>query len=230
MGIISSSIARKVAMALSGLFLVFFLGQHFTINLMSVFSPDTFNETSHFMGTNPIVQFLLQPVLIFGVVFHFIMGFILEIRNRNARAVKYASYKGSANASWASRNMIISGLVILAFLGLHFYDFWAPELNVKYFKGDMSGLIDPDNVNSGFRYYEELVHKFESPIRVGIYVVAFLLLAVHLWHGFASSFQSVGFNNKYSVALTKFAKVYAIVIPAGFIFIALYLHLNQLPH
>lgn len=73
-GLIKSSIARKVAMALSGLFLVFFLLQHFTINFTSIFSADTFNELSHFMGTNPLVQFVLQPVLIFGVVFHFVMG------------------------------------------------------------------------------------------------------------------------------------------------------------
>lgn len=218
---ISSSIARKVAMALSGLFLVFFLGQHFTINLSAVIDPETFNSWSHFMGNNGLVQYALQPVLIFGVVFHFIMGFILEIRNRNARAVKYASYKGSANASWASRNMIISGLVILAFLGLHFYDFWIPEMIHKYVE---SHPEDPT------RYYAETVHKFESPVRVGLYILAFILLAVHLWHGFASSFQSVGFNNKYSVALTKFAKVYAILIPVGFIFIAIYLHLNQIPH
>lgn len=215
---ISSSIARKFAMALSGLFLVFFLGQHFVINLTSVLDPDTFNSWSHFMGNNGLVQFALQPVLIFGVVFHFVMGFILELRNRNARAISYAKYKGSANASWASRNMIISGLVILAFLGLHFYDFWVPELVHKYIE---SNPLDPT------RYYAETVHKFENPIRVGLYVVAFVLLAIHLWHGFASSFQSVGFNNKYSVALTKFAKVYAIVIPVGFIFIALYLHFNQ---
>ena len=219
---ISSSIARKVAMALSGLFLVFFLGQHFFINFTSVFSPDTFNELSHFMGTNPLVQTLLQPVLIFGVVFHFVMGFILELKNRNARAVKYASYKGSANATWASRNMIISGLVILAFLVLHFIDFWIPELNTKYIVGDMSGLHDGE-----FRYYHELQEKFVSPLRVGAYVIAFVLLAIHLWHGFASSFQSVGFNNKYSKGLTKFAKIYAIVIPLGFIFIALFHHLTH---
>jgi hypothetical protein len=115
MGILSSSIARKVAMALSGLFLVFFLAQHFTINLTSVIAPDTFNSWSHFMGANGLVQYLLQPVLIFGVVFHFVMGFVLELKNRNARAVSYQSYKGSANASWTSRNMIISGVVILAF-------------------------------------------------------------------------------------------------------------------
>lgn len=221
MGILSSSIARKFAMALSGMFLVFFLGQHFVINLTSVIDPDTFNSWSHFMGNNGLVQFALQPVLIFGVVFHFVMGFVLELRNRNARVVSYAKYKGSANASWASRNMIISGLVILAFLGLHFYDFWFPEMIHKYVE---SNPLDPT------RYYAETVHKFENPVRVGLYVIAFVLLAVHLWHGFASSFQSVGFNNKYSVALSKFAKAYAIVIPLGFIFIALYLHLNQLPH
>jgi len=230
MGIISSSIARKVAMALSGLFLVFFLAQHFTINFTSVVAPNTFNNWSHFMGTNGLVQALLQPILIFGVIFHFIMGFILELQNRKARVVSYVKYKGGANASWASRNMIISGLVILAFLGLHFYDFWVHEMTVKYIEGDMSGLIDPNDPTSGFRYYEETVHKFESPIRVGIYVLSFVLLAIHLWHGFSSAFQSVGFNNKYSKALKLFTKAFAVVIPVGFIFIALFHHFNQIPH
>ncbi|MBX2827981.1 MAG: succinate dehydrogenase cytochrome b subunit [Flavobacteriaceae bacterium] len=230
MGINSSSIARKVAMALSGLFLVFFLAQHFTINFTSVIAPDTFNSWSHFMGTNGLVQGVLQPILIIGVIFHFVMGFILEIKNRNARAVKYASYKGSANASWASRNMIISGLVILAFLGLHFYDFWIPEIMVKYVDGDMSGLINPENADSGYRYFEETVHKFESPVRTGLYVLAFVLLAFHLWHGFSSAFQSVGFNNKYSKGLKAFTKIFAVAIPVGFIFIAIYHHFNQLVH
>ncbi|WP_024769940.1 succinate dehydrogenase cytochrome b subunit [Aquimarina macrocephali] len=216
-GLIKSSIARKVAMALSGLFLVFFLLQHFTINFTSIFSADTFNELSHFMGTNPLVQFALQPVLIFGVVFHFVMGFVLEIKNKNARAVKYAKYSGGANSSWMSRNMIYSGLVILAFLGLHFYDFWVPEIVHKYIE------FAPEDPT---RYYHELTVKFESHVRTILYVVSFVFLALHLWHGFASSFQSVGFNNKYSIAATKFAKVFAIVIPLGFIIIALILHFN----
>ena len=216
-GLIKSSIARKVAMALSGLFLVFFLLQHFTINFTSIFSADTFNEISHFMGTTPLVPFVLQPVLIFGVVFHFVMGFVLEIKNKNARAVKYAKYNGGANASWVSRNMIYSGLVILAFLGLHFYDFWVPEIVHKYVE------FAPEDPT---RYYHELTEKFESHIRTILYVLSFVFLALHLWHGFASSFQSVGFNNKYSVAATKFAKVFAIVIPLGFIIIALTLHFN----
>lgn len=221
MGMLSSSIARKVAMALSGLFLVVFLGQHFVINLTSVIAPDTFNSWSHFMGTNGLVQGLLQPILIFGVVFHFVMGIALELKNKAARSVRYESFKGGANSSWASRNMIISGLVVLAFMGLHFYDFWIPEIIHKYVE---SHPEDPT------RYYAETVHKFESPVRVGIYVVSFFLLMAHLWHGFASSFQSMGWNNAYSKGLKGFTKFYAIAIPAGFIFIALYHHFNQIPH
>jgi succinate dehydrogenase / fumarate reductase cytochrome b subunit len=214
---LASSIARKVAMALSGLFLVVFLTQHFIINLTSVFSADTFNSISHFMGNNFIVQFLLQPVLIFGVIFHFVMGFVLEIQNRNARSKKYSSYKGSANANWMSRNMILSGIVVLSFLGLHFYDFWVPEMNYKYVE---VLPLNPD------RYYEETIHKFENPVRVAIYAVSFVFLALHLLHGFSSSFQSVGFNNKYSKGLQVFTKAFALLIPLGFVFIALYHHLN----
>ena len=217
MTVAASSIGKKVAMALSGLFLVLFLTQHFSINLLSIFSESTFNEVSHFMGNNPIVQFILQPILILGVLFHFSMGFILELQNSGSRSVKYASYKGSANASWMSRNMIYSGIVILSFLGLHFYDFWVPEMNYKYIE---VLPLNPD------RYFEELVHKFESPVRVGIYVLSFVFLALHLLHGFASSFQSVGVNNKYSKTIKYFTVSFSVVIPSGFIFIALFHHLN----
>lgn len=214
---ITTTIARKVSMALSGLFLILFLGQHFTINITSVFSEKTFNFLSHFMGNNPVVQFILQPVLIFGVVFHFLMGFILELKNSQSRSVKYVSYKGSANTSWVSRNMIISGIVVLSFLGLHFYDFWVPEMNYKYFEFLPQ---DPD------RYYGELVHKFHSPVRVAIYALSFVFLSLHLFHGFSSSFQSVGLNNKYTHGIKWFTVAFSLVIPAGFIFIAIFHHLN----
>ena len=220
-GLIKSSIARKVVMALSGLFLVFFLAQHFTINITSVIAPDTFNEWSHFMGYNPLVQYLLQPILIAGVIIHFVMGFVLELQNRRARRISYASYKGGANANWVSRNMIITGLVVLAFLVLHFYDFWIHEISYKYidFKPE-----DPS------RYLAETVEKFEPFWRTVLYVISFVLLSLHLWHGFSSSFQSMGFNNKYSRAIKPLTKIFAIIIPLGFIFIALYHHLNPITH
>jgi succinate dehydrogenase / fumarate reductase cytochrome b subunit len=86
-----TSIGYKILMALSGLFLMFFLLQHFVINSLSVISPDAFNEASHFMGTNPISTISLSTILIFGVVFHFIMGFFLDLRNRKSRSNSYVT-------------------------------------------------------------------------------------------------------------------------------------------
>lgn len=223
-GFFKSSIGRKYAMALSALFLMVFLLQHFAINILSVFSPDAFNEASHFMGTFWAVQFVLQPILIFGVIFHFVMGFILEIKNNKARQKSYVKNNGNANSTWMSRNMLLSGAVVLAFLVLHFIDFWIPEINVKYVQGDMSGLLPSGD---GFRYYEELVHKFENPLRVGAYVLAFVLLSLHLLHGFSSAFQSIGANSIYKKSMKGLAQVYAIGLPVGFIFIALYHHFTH---
>ena len=213
-----STIFKKASMAISGLFLIIFLLQHFAINITSVFSGDLFNQLSHFMGTNPLVQFVLQPILIFGVIFHFVMGFVLDIINKRARGRRYKIYKGNSNASWVSRNMIISGSTVLAFLVLHFYDFWIPEMDYKYVKFLPE---DPD------RYFEELVHKFEDITRVILYVISFFFLALHLSHGFASSFQTMGFNNKYTVLVKSFGKLYAFGIPFGFAFIAIYHYLNH---
>lgn len=209
-----SSIVKKILMAISGIFLMIFLVQHLTINLMSLL-PDngfTFNKVSHFMGHNPIVQFVLQPFLIFGVCFHFIMGFVLELSNYRARDTKYVKHKTSA--SWASKNMIISGSVILAFLALHFYDFWIPEIESKYIEGAAS---DPT------KYFGELKEKFHNNIiRTNIYCFAFILLGIHLSHGFNSSFKSIGVKTKYQLLLEIMGIIYSILIPFGFILIAIY--------
>ncbi|RZP07114.1 MAG: succinate dehydrogenase cytochrome b subunit [Flavobacteriales bacterium] len=215
--VIQSSIIKKVAMAISGIFLIIFLLQHFIINITSVFSESIFNQFSHFMGTNFVVQFIAQPILILGVVFHFVMGFVLDFKNRTSRKIKYVKYKGDANASWMSRNMIISGLVVLSFLGLHFYDFWIPEMNYKYVE------FLPDDPN---RYYDELTHKFEDLTKVVIYVISFGFLSLHLLHGFSSSFQSLGLN-KYNFLIKIIANIYAIGIPLGFSFIAIFHYLNS---
>jgi succinate dehydrogenase / fumarate reductase cytochrome b subunit len=217
-GFIKSSVGRKVAMALSGFFLVFFLLQHLAINMLSILSPDLFNEVSHFMGTNPIVQFGLQPVLLFGVLFHLATGIILELQNKKARPVQYAYNKPETNSSWMSRNMVITGIMIMLFLGVHFYDFWIPEINAKFIQQDWSGTMDGVE---GFRYFTELQHKMSDPFRSGIYTVAFVFLSLHLQHGFASMFQSMGLRHpKRTVMLEKIGKGYAIIIPALFIVIA----------
>ena len=115
--------------------------------------------------------------------------------------------------------MIITGVMVLLFLGLHFYDFWLPELNVKFVQGDMTGL----NQAGEFRYFEELQHKFVDPIRVVLYVLSFVFLALHLMHGFQSAFQSVGFrHSRYTPIIKSLSNIYAVVVPLGFIVIAVF--------
>ena len=216
-GFSNSSVGRKMLMALSGFFLISFLILHFIINFLSVFSEDLFNMASHFMGTNWIIQFLMQPVLLFGVLFHLGMGIYLDLKNKAARPIKYAMNKPSENASWISRNMVITGIMVFLFLGLHFYDFWVPEIKDKFVDGIW---------NNPTKYYPHLVHKFEDPIRVLIYCVSFVFLGLHLLHGFQSAFQSAGFNHtKHTPTIKKLGNLFAIIVPLGFIFIAVYHHL-----
>ena len=215
---ISTSIGKKVAMAISAIFLMVFLLQHFLINITSVFSEDLFNMLSHFMGTNPLVQFILQPVLIAGVIFHFVMGFYLEIQNRRASKYEYFKERGGANSTWMSRNMIWSGLVILSFLVLHFIDFWIPEMNYKYIE------FLPDDPN---RYHHELVEKFQDPYKVVFYCFSFVLLSLHLLHGFSSSLKSMGTNKSYTASIKRISVMYSIGVPLGFCFIAIFHHLSH---
>ena len=220
-GLFKTSVARKVAMALSALFLILFLIIHLAVNLTSVISESTFNELSHFMGTNPLIQFAMQPVLLAGVIFHFVMGFVLEIQNKRARgSEKYYAYNGGANSSWMSRNMIITGVMILLFLGLHLWDFWVGEMNYKYIQ-----FNEPNPT----RYYHELIEKFHEPLRVGIYVLCFVFLCLHLLHGFQSAFQSMGWKDDARKKLiSQVGNWYSYIICGGFIFIALFHYIKFL--
>ena len=220
-GLFKTSVARKVAMALSALFLILFLIIHLAVNLTSVISENTFNELSHFMGTNPLIQFAMQPVLLAGVIFHFVMGFVLEIQNKRARgSEKYYAYNGGANSSWMSRNMIITGVMILLFLGLHLWDFWVGEMNYKYIQ-----FNEPNPT----RYYHELIEKFHDPLRVGFYVLCFVFLCLHLLHGFQSAFQSMGWKDDARKKLiSQVGNWYSYIICGGFIFIALFHYIKFL--
>ena len=216
------TIGRKILMALSGFFLMIFLLQHLIINLLSVFSADLFNSVSHFMGTNFLVQFILQPLLIGGFIFHLFMGIVLDYKNSKSTKIKYV-YNQNDNSSWMSRNMIITGCMIFFFLCLHFYDFWIPEINTKFIKGDWTGMY-----NGEFRYFLELQHKFVDLWRVILYVVSFIFLSLHLLHGFQSSFQSLGARNtRYTPIINKISIYYAVIVPAGFVFIAVYHYITQ---
>jgi len=195
-------------MSVTGLFLISFLIVHLAVNLLTLVSAELFNEASHFMATNIVIQ-TMQYVLALGFIVHIAQGINLQIKNKQARPVSYAMNKPAENSSLSSRSMIVTGILILLFLILHLKDyFW----ELKF--GDMNG--HPTD-------YDLVVALFNNPLYTALYVFSFILLGLHLNHGFQSAFQSVGFNhNKYTPAIKKISTVFCILIAAGFSLIAIY--------
>ena len=209
-----SSIVRKFIMALSGLFLIIFLITHLLINSLTLASSkDLFNEAAHFMATNPII-YAMQYVLALGFIIHIGMGIKLTIQNKRARSQEYVYNKMSKNTDLSSRSMIVSGGLVIVFLALHLRDYF---YQMK-FVGLPEGTTD----------YDLVVNLFTNPYYTAVYVIAFIVLGVHLNHGFKSAFQSMGANHKkYNPLIKIVSKAYSIVIALGFSTIAIFHFINQ---
>ena len=209
-----SSIVRKFIMALSGLFLIIFLITHLVINSLTLASSkDLFNEAAHFMATNPII-YAMQYVLALGFIIHIGMGIKLTIQNKRARSQEYVYNKMSKNTDLSSRSMIVSGGLVIVFLALHLRDYF---YQMK-FVGLPEGTTD----------YDLVVNLFTNPYYTAVYVIAFIVLGVHLNHGFKSAFQSMGANHKkYNPLIKTVSTVYSIVIALGFSTIAIFHFINQ---
>ena len=202
-----TSLARKFLMALTGLFLITFLIVHLGVNLLTLCSdPELFNTASHFMATNVLIQ-VMQYVLALGFILHIGMGIRLTIQNNQARPVKYASNKPGENSSLSSRSMIYTGMLVFIFLGIHLYNY--------FYKMKFTDMVVDD--------YTLVTELFNNPLYTLIYVVAFVLLGIHLNHGFQSAFQSMGANHrKYTPWIKKFGVLYSFVMGIGFSVIAIY--------
>lgn len=201
-------------MALSGLFLIIFLITHLVINSLTLASSkDLFNEAAHFMATNPII-YAMQYVLALGFIIHIGMGIKLTIQNKRARSQEYIYNKMSKNTDLSSRSMIVSGGLVIVFLALHLRDYF---YQMK-FVGLPEGTTD----------YDLVVNLFTNPYYTAVYVIAFIVLGIHLNHGFKSAFQSMGANHKkYNPLIKIVSTAYSIVIALGFSTIAIFHFINQ---
>lgn len=225
-GILKSSIAKKYVMALTGLFLCLFLVGHLLGNLQLFISGEEgalkFNEYAHFMTTNPLIK-LMSYLTYASVLFHAIDGIVLTRQNRAARPVKYVVEKGSANSSWASRNMALLGMILLVFIATHMQNFWY----VMHFGeiGTVDGLKDLHSVVLAF-FNPEL--NSMAMAATAFYVVAMTSMGFHLNHGFQSAFQSLGLNHsKYTPTIKKLGTAFSIIVPAAFAALPIYLFITQ---
>lgn len=192
-------------MGITGLFLVLFLIVHCFINALIFFNDGglTFNIGAHFMASNWIIR-AGEIVLFIGLLAHIFQALRLTLDNNKARPVKYAVNQGSANSKWYSRSMGLLGTLLLIFLIIHLSHFWV----VSRFTG-----IPTVDANGHEDLYAVMKLTFQELWVVIVYTLSMFSLCYHLLHGFASAFQTLGWNHtKYNSIIKGVGVWYSIII------------------
>ena len=217
----NSTIFRKTLAGLSGFFLVLFLLGHLLGNLQ-LFIPGEdgqkqFNEYALFMTTNPAVK-ILSVLTYSSIILHTVLTLFLVFQTSNARDVKYLQSSGNANSTWGSKNMAVLGTLILVFIVIHMKSFWY-EMHFGVIGLDPWGNKDLHTVT---------VTAFNELWYVLFYVLSMVVLAIHLKHGVESVFQTLGIKTRRYVSLIhKAAYGFALIVPAAFASIPIYLYVTQ---
>ncbi len=153
------------------------------------------------------------------ILLHAVQGLLIWAGNRKATGTKYAVKKKSPGTSWASSNMALLGTIVLIFLGIHMGDFWFAMKFQSWPDAEAGRQLLEYTLDDGTKtevknLYGKVNWSFSQWWIVAIYLISMLGLAFHLWHGFASAFQSLGLNHKkYTPFIDKIGKVYSVVVP-----------------
>ena len=196
----SSTVGKKAVMAVSGCILFLFVLGHLAGNLQIYEGPEKLNDYSRFLHSMPGLLWGARITLMVMVVLHIWSSIQLAIRNNAARPTGYIKKK-AAGSTYASRTMYWSGPIILAFVIYHLLDFTFGTVNPNFQEGNV---------------YSNVVASFQLPLVSAFYILAMLLLCMHLYHGLWSMFQSLGVHPPhYTPTLKRSAAVVAILIAVG---------------
>ena len=217
---LSSTLSRKNLMALTGLFLCFFLLIHLLGNLQLLLpkeqASEMFNWYSDLLSSNIFIM-MISYVLYFCLLAHAVDAMVITIKNRKS-TVKYAFDDRKQVSKWYSRNMGILGTILLIFLVIHFKDFW-----YVYKFGTL-----PYDRNGNKDLYAIVVNSFRSWWYVIIYVFSMFALGYHLLHGFKSAVRTLGlYHPRYALYVQIFGIFYSYAVTIGFSIIPIYVHLTQ---
>ena len=213
----NSSLGKKLVMSVSGAFLVLFVLFHMSMNLAALVSADAYNAICAFLGAN---WYALAGTLVLaaGVVVHLVFALILTLNNYRARgAQRYAVTVQEKGVSWASKNMLVLGFIIVAGMALHLFNFWAKMQLVELMGEHTNSLgLSPSDGASLIAY------TFSQWYYAVLYRVWFAALWFHLTHGVWSMFQTVGWaNDTWYPRLKCIANVVATLVFAGFAVVVL---------
>ncbi len=221
--IVTSSIGKKIVMALSGLGLFVFIAVHLLGNLSFFAGQDAFNSYSHKLTSLGPLLYLVEIGLITVFIFHVLFALLTYRENTHARNVKYKTIKNAGSPSLktiSSRSMFYTGVVIFVFIIIHLKTF-------KYGPSFEDGYIFTSESGEMRNLYRLVVEIFQKPLYVIVYVSVMIILGTHLRHGFWSAFQSLGIMHpRYTKLIYGLGVVLAIVIAIGFLVLPLYVLLG----
>lgn len=213
--VFSSSVGTKLLIGLTGLALFLYLILHLAGNLAIFLGPESFNEYAHTLISNPlIVPIEIGLLLVFLI--HIYKALVMWMANRHARPVGYAKKelaRHTSRKSLASSTMIASGILIALFVVIH----------VKQFKYGTFYLVEGSDAIRDL--YRTEIEVFQQPLWVAFYVLATLLVGLHLRHGIASALQSIGLDHpKYTRRITIWGVALAAIIAGGLAVIPVLVH------
>jgi succinate dehydrogenase / fumarate reductase cytochrome b subunit len=216
--VFSSSVGTKLLIGLTGLALFVYLITHLVGNAIIFFGQDAFNEYAHTLISNPLI-IVVEIGLLLVFLIHIYKTVTMWIANQAARPVRYAKKERAgytSRKSAASSTMIFSGLLTLLFVLIH----------VKQFKYGSFYLVEGREAVRDL--YRTEIEVFNQPGWVAFYVICTLVVGLHLRHGIASGFQSLGLDHpKFTRCLVIWSIIGAIVIAGGLSTIPVWVYLTK---
>jgi len=216
-GVFSSSVGQKLVIGITGFLLFLYLLIHIAGNLIVFLGPAAFNRYAYVMEYgNPLLP-AIELGLLLVVLIHIYKTVRMFIGNQEKRPVNYDMKKRAGKPSrktFASSTMIASGLLLLVFLLIHVKAFrFSPEYEWPAGGRDL---------------YRQELEALQNPLVVGFYLLAMAAVGSHLWHGIASSLQSLGFDHPvWTPRILGAAKLIALLIAGSFMVIAVWAYLQQ---
>jgi succinate dehydrogenase / fumarate reductase, cytochrome b subunit len=211
--IFGSSLGKKYIMAVTGCLLFLFVIAHLVGNLQVFLGPEAINRYGHFLQTNLELVWPARIGLLLLVGLHIWSAVKVTLENRAARPVGYAVYR-PAGSTYASRTMLMSGLIVVVFVVYHLLHYTAQVQYLNLTGQNFATFIDPEKRHDIFRM---MVIGFSNGWVSAFYLLGMALLCLHLSHGASSMFQSMGWKNEaYRPLLDKAARLVALLIFLGY--------------
>lgn len=211
-------------MSVTGIALVLFLTFHMAMNLVALVSAEGYNMVCEFLGAN---WYAVAGTLGLAALFiiHIIYAFWLTLQNRRARgSERYAVTEKPKNVEWASQNMLVLGIVVIAGLGLHLVHFWS-----KMMLPELAGCHDLGVMMYAADGIHHIRNTFGNAANVVLYLIWLGMLWFHLTHGFWSAMQTLGWNNKVWIGRWKcISDIYSTIVVICFALVVVVFYIQSL--